>query len=597
MLKWIRPAGAVSFLLLIIIVGLFWWLLADWLLKVSIESGGTRLVGARVELANADLTFSPLGFQLTKLQITNPKQPLQNMVQLDKISGSLELMPLLMGQIIIDEMSATGIQFNTLRNTTGAVEQATIETTSSTTDTEKSTTDSPAAKDNLPNVDEILAKEPLATLEKSKALDEHIKSERADFEKNLAALPDQNKFTQYEKQINALTNNNIKTVEELKQRKQDLDKLKNDIRTDRDSLTKVRDQIKNAKAQLNQQYTALKNAPAEDWNRISSRYGLSTTGASNITGLLFGDNAQIWITRLLAWTEQTQRLLPSSDKDSPKPVQPQRGSGRYINFATTNPLPSFLIRKARLGLEIAAGNIELQISDATHQPDILGRPMRIHAAASKLQNADSIKIDGVIDHVKPSASKDIITWSLTGYKITDVTISKSSALPLSLTNALATINGEVEIKDQILAAKVDAKFNNANWSSTATEGWTGRVAKSLTSIHQFNLDGTLQGKLSAPKLALHSDLDDQLKQAVAGQLKNAQNELETKLKARLNDKVTSLAGAQNEQLAFLTDKEKSLDQRINKLEEMLKAEVKSAVDTKKQESKDKLKDKLKGLKF
>ena len=597
MLKWIRPAGAIVFLVLITVIGLFWWLLADWLLKVSIESGGTKIVGARVELSSADLTFSPLGFHLENLQVTNPEQPMQNLVQLGQITGSLELMPLLMGQVIIEEMSATGVRLNTERKTSGAVKMTTTKTKSQQPDAEKSTLDLSAEKDKLPSVDEILAKESLSTLEKTRAFEERIKSERTEFEKNLASLPDEEKLKQHEKRIKELTQSDIKSVEELNQRKQDLEKLKDDIRADRDALRKVRDQLKNAKGGLNQQYDALKKAPTEDWNRLKSRYGLNAIGASNVTGLLFGDNAQVWLNRILAWSEQAQRLLPSGSKDTPQPVQPQRGSGRFINFATTNPLPDFLIRKTKLGLEITAGNIDLEIKDATHQPDILGRPMRLHAAGNQLQNAKDIKIDGVIDHVKPGATKDTITWSLNSFKMADVSISQSSSLPLTLTSALADIKGDIEIKGQALAANVDAKFNKANWSSTATEGWTGRVAKSLTSIHQFNLEGELQGNLSSPQISLRSDLDKQLKQAVAGQLKSAQSELETKFKTRLNDEIASMAGPYKDQLAFLTDKEGSIDQRVSNLDKLLKAELQSAVDSKKQEAEDKLKEKLKGIKF
>jgi len=594
MLKIIRPAGAIVFLMVITAIVLFWWLLADWLLKVSIESGGTKTVGARVELASAKLTFSPLGFHLENLQVTNPKQPMQNMLQLGQITGSLELMPLLMGQVIIQEMSATGIRLNTERKTSGAIQKPENETKSEQTTAQQSKLDLSAVKDKLPSVDEILAKEPIATLEKIKAFEQNIKTERADFEKNIAALPDEARIKQHEKRIKELTEGKIKSVEELKQRNQDLKKAKDEIIADRDALRKMRDQLKNAKGELNQHYDALKNAPAEDWDKIKSRYGLNATGAGNITGLLFGENSQLWLTRILAWAEQAQRLLPSDGgKDAPKPAPPARGNGRFINFATSNPLPDFLIRKAKLGLEMTAGDINLEVTDATHQPNILGRPMRLHAAASKLQNASDIKIDGVIDHVKPGAAKDTVTWSVMGFKMADVSISKSSSLPLTLTSALANLKGNIELKNQVLAANVDAKFNNANWSSTATEGWTGQVAKSLTSIHQFSLDGKLQGTLTSPKLSLHSDLDEQLKQAVAGQLKSKQSELEDKFKARLNEKIASMAGPRKDQLAFLTDKESSLDQRINNLEKMLKAELKSAADTKKQE----VKDKLKGLKF
>ena len=601
MLKWVRPSGAIVFLILITLISLFWWLLADWLLKTSIETGGTKIVGARVELSRADLTFSPLGFQLTDLQVTNPKQPMQNLIELGKVKGSLELLPLLMGQVIIDELSATGVRLNTERKKSGEVKKAETESKPERTAIEEPNKQSnlnfAAVKDKLPSVDEILAKEKLATLDQIKLFQENIKSQRTEFDKNIAALPDESKLKQHENRITELTGSSIKSVEELRQREHDLKQLKDKLRADRDAIQNVRDQLKNAKSEINTQYSALKNAPAEDWNHVKSRYGLDATGAGNITGLLFGDSAKLWLNRILSWTEQAQRILPSASDKTPKPVQPARSKGRYINFATTNPLPDFLIRKAALSMTIPAGNIELTLNDATHQPNILGRPMRLHAEGNKLQNAEQIKINGVIDHVKPNETKDAITWSLTGWKMENVSISKSERLPLTLISARANLSGDITIQSQSLAANVKAAFNDTQWNSSATEGWTGRVAQSLASVRKFNLDGQLQGKLTSPQIKLHSDLDEQLKQAVAGQLNAAQVELEKKFNTRLNDKIADTAGPYKDQLAFLTDKQNTLDQRLNKLNEMLKAKLKSATDSKKQEATEKLKGKIKNLKF
>lgn len=598
MFKIIRPAGAIVYLVVITAIGLGWWLLADRIVKATIETVGTKAVGARVEVASSKLSFSPLGFHLQNLQVTNPKQPMQNMVQFDQIVGSLELMPLLMGQIIIKEMSATGIRLDTERRTSGAIQKPKADTKSEQQAEQKPKQDSPAEKDKQATVDEILAKEQITTFEKIKVFDEQIKTERSDFDKNMAALPDEAKLKQHEKRIKELTEGKIKSVDDFNQRKKALKQAKNDIRADRDALKKMRDQLKNAKDGLNQQYDALKNAPAEDWDRIKSRYGLNASGAGNITGLLFGDSAQLWLTRLLTWADQAQGLLPSDDdEDAPEPEPPARGSGRFISFATSNPLPDFLIRKAKLSMEITAGNIELEINDATNQPNILGRPMRLHTAGSNLKNAKDIKIDGVFDHVKPDTSKDTITWSLTGYKVSDVSISKSSSFPVTLTSALADFTGDIQLKGKALAANVDAKFNNTNWSSTETEGLNGRIVDTIKTIQQFNLDGKLQGNISSPNLSLRSDLDKQIKDAIAGQIESTKNELEEKFKTRLNDKIAAMAGPHKDQLSFLTDKEKTMDQRIDKLEKMLKTKLKSAKENKKQEIKDKLKDKLKGFKF
>ena len=148
-----------------------------------------------------------------------------------------------------------------------------------------------------------------------------------------------------------------------------------------------------------------------------------------------------------------------------------------------------------------------------------------------------------------------------------------------------------------ITSEITASFTNTHWSVGATEGWAAQMANLLKTINKFKVEGKIQGDLDSPKITMRSDLDEQLKQAVAGQLKNAQNELKQKLQARLDAEVKQAAGPYKEQLAFLTQSEGTTEQRISQLDEMLKAQLKSAVDQQKQQTTDKLKEKIKGLKF
>ena len=325
------------FIGLVVVIGGFWWLLADWLLKTTIETVGTKAVGAKVELSGADLTFSPLGFHLDKLQITDPEQPMQNLFELDSATGNLELLPLFMGQVIIDELSATGMRFGTKRAYSGAINTPT--TPPKPEEQEKSGGfDFAAVKEKLPSVDDIMARESLRTVELSKSFREHVKNQREELEKNIAALPDDAVLKQHEQRIKELTGSKIQSVQEFQQREKELQKLKDRIRADRDHIKNVLDQLSSAKEQLNQQYQALQKAPEQDWDRIKSQYGLDS-GIGNIARVLFGDAAKNWYQRLRSWTNQVQRLLPSDGDKTPEPVQPPRGEGRLIHFASSNPLP------------------------------------------------------------------------------------------------------------------------------------------------------------------------------------------------------------------------------------------------------------------
>jgi uncharacterized protein (TIGR03545 family) len=490
------------------------------------------------------------------------------------------------------------VRFHTERPYSGAIENPKAKSELKDQQTDKKGVDIGELKDRLPSVDEIMAKEPLATVEKTSAFQKQIQTQHNELQQNVAALPDEKSIKQYEQRLKETTGGNIQSVDELQRRQKELEKLKDEIRADRDTLVNTRNQIRSAKEQANSQYKALLQAPSEDWNRLKTRYGLDSTGAGNITRLLFGDTAATWLQRLLSWTGQINRVLPDkSGTKTPVALKPERGEGRYIRFPSANPLPNFLIRKALLTLDLKAGNIELSVTDATHQPHILGRPMRLHASGKNLENAEQIQLDGIIDHVNPENAKDSLRWSVTGWNLSNVPISKEATLPLTLTNASSNLTGKVELKGQNLTADIKTAFRNTQWSSPAQDGWAGRVNKTLTSIKQFNLEVKIQGNLDSPQMSLRSDLDEQLKQAVAGELKNTQVELEQKLKTRLNAEVEKAAGPYKDQLVYLNNTEVTVEQRINQLDEMLKAELKSAVDSKKQEASDKLKDQLKGLKF
>lgn len=597
-MSWLRPAGIISFILVALAIALFWWFAAGWIIKTAIEEVGTRAVGAQVDLDSAQVSFSPFGVRLAGLQVTNPDSPMENLVAIDEIQSHVNSIKALMGQAILDDLGATGVRFNSPRKTSGEI------TKKAATDGNDKDSDSMlpfelnAVKDKLPSVDDILAKEPLTTLNKATELRTTAKQKQDAINASVAELPTAEKLKDYEARIKQITSEKIESIDELQKRKQELDALKSDIRNDKQAIEKTRDELRDAKTNLGALYTELKNAPKEDIARILQRYGLDASGAANITQLIFGDKAKEWLSTAQTWYARLADFMPEGGGDAaPKKTAPPRGTGRFVHFPTQNPTPDFLVRKARLGIELPLGNFDVQIADATHQPNILGRPMTLLANAEKLSNANSINIDGVFDHVKPNDPSDNLKWRIDGWKLADVALSKSSALPLQLQRASVNVNGNLALKGPSLDGDVVAKFANAQWQSEAKDGWASQVAKTLATIDNFALNGKVQGKLSAPSISVSSDLDKQIKNAAVSQLKSKQGEFEQKLNARLAQEVEQSAGPYKDQLAALTQTEGSLDERINQIEAMLKTEMQSAVDSKKQEAEQKLKDKLKGLKF
>jgi uncharacterized protein (TIGR03545 family) len=413
-------------------------------------------------------------------------------------------------------------------------------------------------------------------------------------------LPTKDALKEYENRVRQVTEGKVASVADLQKRRDELKQVKEDLSKDKAAINAARDTLADARQTLSGQFKALKNAPREDLQRIMERYGLDSAGASNLTRLLFGDEAQRWFDLVQTWYSRIQRFLPKG-KDTPEAVKPPRGEGRFIQFRTDEPLPGFLIRRANLTADVALGKIGIQLADVTHQPHILGRPMRLTSSADSLQGARSFRANGVFDHVNPAAPIDQMEWTLAGWELSDVTLSKSDNLPVKMSQAMVDVTGNIKLASGTLDGVVDGAFKSAQWQGGATEGFAARVTRALSGIDQFNVTGKMSGDPLTPKLRLSSDLDDQIKDAATEQLRARQAELEQQLKNRLNTRVEDAAGPYQEQLATLTRTEGSLKERLDKLEELLKAEVQSAVDAEKEKARekveDKLKDKLKDLKF
>lgn len=67
MSKWIRWPGLIAFMAVVALFAGIWFLVIDGVIERAIETAGTKAVGAKVELASADLHLFPLGLTLSGL--------------------------------------------------------------------------------------------------------------------------------------------------------------------------------------------------------------------------------------------------------------------------------------------------------------------------------------------------------------------------------------------------------------------------------------------------------------------------------------------------------------------------------------------------
>ena len=101
MRKWIRWEGILAFVVVAALLAFFWIVLIDGYVRRGIERTLAFLTGAEVNVDDADLTLSPLGFIVTRIQVTNPENPAVNAVEVQRVAFTLDTARLLMRKTVI----------------------------------------------------------------------------------------------------------------------------------------------------------------------------------------------------------------------------------------------------------------------------------------------------------------------------------------------------------------------------------------------------------------------------------------------------------------------------------------------------------------
>ncbi len=592
-----RWPGLIAFVALTAVIAAFWLLLADSLVKMSVEGAGSELVGAEVNLDAAKLSLTPLQVKLSHLQVTDPQQPSHNMVELGEAVAAIEPWKLLMGQIIIKELSVTGLKLNSERHRPGRV--AAKPQSAATKGPSTAQGGGAAAKPTptplqklqaaLPPVSEVLGAEELLVNSRADELEGGYRDEQTKLNALLAQLPSdkqrqafQQRFTQATKQPADL--------QAFKRQQSELETLQGELKAAQQNLGNTREQIDASRALLQQRLKALKAAPGEDWERLRKKYSLSADGGLNISRLLFGDKADKWARLALHWYQRLQPLLASGSEEVV--AKQKRAEGRYIHFPSSDPTPDFLLRHARLQASLPFGEVDGVLSDVTHQPAIIGRPATLKAEASQLSGAEQFKLDGRFDHTSAANSLDALNFTVKSLRLDEMKMGAGDSA-VTMSQALSDLSGDINLRHGQVEAVVQGQFHNVRFQSAAGKGLAGELSAALADIDRFDIDGKASGDILAPAIDLSSDLDKRLSEKFNQRLKKKQAAFEKELKAELQQRISGPVEQYQGELAKLDQLKADVDRQIDENKKMLQAKV----DAFKGDATKKLQDQLKDLKF
>jgi len=574
-MKWIRWQGLVLFVLVMALIGVFWFFLADRIVKHAIQLAGTRLVGAQVELAEADLHLLPLGITLSELQVTNPDRPMSNALQAGSIELSLDSMNLLRRKLIIDTLSLDGIRFNTPRSQSGAVPssdsdqqapQKGDESSESTAETGNASFQTPSFQ--IPDVKEILAREQLETLRQIKQIQADIDAAKTRWQERLAQAPDQETFEAYQSRAKKLQKG-IKGIGGALKRANEVQKLQKDVDKDLKKIKKLNKSFERDQKDLKNKIKQLAAAPKKDIDRIQKKYSLSAEGLGNFSQLLLGDKIGGYVQQSIKWYQKLKPLLNRSGADqAPEaPPKPARGKGVFVRFAESDPLPDLLASQTDASIIIPAGDIQGKLQHITTQQQVLGRPLLFNFSGDQLKDMESVTLKGALDHIDPENTIDQFTATIASYRASGMALSEAKNLPIDLKNGLADLNISASVENDLLDAKVELTVKSAELEVGGSDGGDNALLKALKSaladVDHFSLTARMTGPLNDYDIQVTSDLDRVLKQALGRQLEKLTADFKGQLRDGIMQKVKNPLAEANGSMSGFDDITKEIGSRLN----------------------------------
>jgi len=575
--KRFRWRAIVPLLLLLVAVGVGYYLLADRLARNAVAEAGTEFLGTQVDIAWLHILESEGAVEVGGLAVADPFNPSRNMVQADRIRIQLDPAPLLEKKLVIKELSIGGVRVGTkrevparpvegggfapemVRSLTAWKQQFDVPLLSLTPiDTLRSIVVNPSQLATVAQAERIRA----ATDSVRRTLGDRIDGLRLaptlDSAKALAERLAQTNVTKLgiagTQRAVADVRSTLSALEDAKRR-----------------VDAVKAAVDQGAVVLRSEIARLDEARRQDYAMVRGLVGLPNLEGPAIGNAMFGDVSLSYFQRASYWANLAVKYLPPGlrPRATPGPARLRR-SGTTVRFPKEHEYPTFLVERGQVDLELPGTDEEYaaRIQDLTTAPGLVGRPTRV--TIGRIGGSGPLAVQGsaVLDH--NGHIRDSVVAQVRGLPIPGFAIP---GLPFRVEPGRGTTSLSGTLRGDTVAAVLTLAASNVQWVQDSTGAALGPGPRLLWEVVRglgdLSITARLSGTLTAPRIEVRSNLD----QAVANRLRSLAGEAATKALARVRAEVDRLHQEHVQPVVSqATAVRADLEQRVAQMEERVETE-------------------------
>ena len=568
---------------------IFAWLL-PYSIKWSVETIGTEVAGAEVNLDDVTISYIPLGITLTDMQVTDARQPENNLFQFDQAQVELEWLPLISGQTVIDQLKVNAIALDQPRSEVGQVVKRDKDSVD-TTITDSISNQFAGLSTQLPSVDELLERENLTTRTLQQQLQSNFAVNQTRIDAARTDLPSSEQLKQYQARVDEIIKAPIENIEDLQQRQRQLNLLKQEIREQRSKVDALVTAVEDGASTLKSDLKQLRRAPAQDAQYLADKYTFDADGGLNITALVLGEEARYYAETALYWY---QTLAPYIDLSSATDVD---DTSNKDDTDSSNSEPALIIRDAIFSMLTDNGELLIVGNNISDKPQALGRSTVFKLDGTNISNIANL--DGIVEFNKGldqgldrSLLESVVSINAQGWQIDNIPVGLDDLLwQADNTNA----NFEARVNQGVLDAKGIMDIGQSVFRQLDQNDGDDDIIQTLNNLDKISFAGEAMGTITNPDLSISSDLDRALKRIIKKRMKAKTKAFKTQINEALAAEVAQSSNQYQEQLQLLNGEQDMLASQSNNLNDLLKQGLADLKNQKKNEFVENAKEKLRSF--
>lgn len=567
-LKLFRWQSLIPLGILLVLLGVLLWLFLDQLVERSVERSGTYIVGARVDLASADVRLGDGVVVLRGLQVTNPDKPMTNLIEAREIVLNVRMRPLLEKKLHVDTVALRDMRFGTPRTESGELKNPPPGSGQIKRDIDRWARQIRIPSFSLEGLGQVvnvgaIRPESLQTLAQARAIVGASDSLVRSWDQQIRALDPRPQIDSTRMLIAEL-----RAADPARLGVAGVTALGTNARSRLTAITQLRTRVsaldssaRSGVADVRGLVQGLADARDADIAFARGLLKLPSLEGPQVSPAIFGEAALGWVKPVLYWLRVAEEYVPPG-LNPRRYAGPRRARrrGTTVLFPTGASTPRFLVEHGEASLALggtgaAAGNYAARITGLTSDPMLTRTPISLLASRTEAARGPrDIRVAALLDHASRPV-RDSLTADLQGISLPSLTLAPLGAR-LNLGSGLSSLS--LSRTGEQLQARWLWRSPNVRWERLTaaapadaaalrigTKAWADDLLwRTVAGIDNVEIDVRLSGTVTRPSLAVRSNVGETIAQSLRRELGREVERAEQQVRAKVDSLVqTEMARA------------------------------------------------------